>query len=184
MPLKRDDYAAKLSVDVQRLEELTEDAPIVTFLRILLQQAIGWPWYLLTNITAAETSLVKPKSKLPLGNSHLMPFGSLFRVEEAHLVIISDIGLLATALILTTAAKHIGVGTVALLYLQPYIWVNHWLVAITYLHHTHPELPKFEDEAWTFLKGALATVDREFGWVGKHLFHSIIEFHVIHHLFP
>lgn len=45
-------------------------------------------------------------------------------------------------------------------------------------------MPHYDAENWTFVKGALATVDREFGWVGKHLFHGIIEFHVVHHLFP
>lgn len=58
------------------------------------------------------------------------------------------------------------------------------LVAITYLHHTHMEVPHYAAENWTFVKGALATVDREFGFVGRHLFHCIIEHHVVHHLFP
>lgn len=57
-------------------------------------------------------------------------------------------------------------------------------VAITYLHHTHMEVPHYEADNWTFVKGALATVDREFGFVGRHLFHCIIEHHVVHHLFP
>lgn len=26
-------------------------------------------------------------------------------------------------------------------------------------------------------------MDRDFGWTGKYLFHGIIEFHVVHHLF-
>ena len=184
VPPRRNEYASSLGIDVERLKDITEDAPLITFLRILLQQSIGFQWYLLSNITAAEESLPKPKSKVPLGNSHLALFGSLFQAREAHLILISDFGLLAVAYVLTKASSHLGAAHVALLYLQPYLWVNHWIVATTYMHHTHPDLPKFEDDAWTFLKGATATVDREFGWVGKHLFHSIIEFHVIHHLFP
>lgn len=57
-------------------------------------------------------------------------------------------------------------------------------VAITYLHHTHPEVHHFDADSWTFVKGALATVDRDFGFVGRHLFHGIIDTHVVHHLFP
>jgi bifunctional Delta-12/omega-3 fatty acid desaturase len=53
-------------------------------------------------------------------------------------------------------------------------------VAITYLHHTHPDVHHFEAESWTFVKGALATVDRDFGFVGRHLFHGIIDTHVVH----
>ena len=58
------------------------------------------------------------------------------------------------------------------------------IVAITYLHHTHPDVPHYDENAWTFVKGALCTVDRRFGWIGRHLFHEIIDYHVIHHLFP
>lgn len=57
-------------------------------------------------------------------------------------------------------------------------------MAITYLHHHHSEVPHYTPEGWSYVKGALATVDREFGFIGKHLFHGIIEKHVIHHLFP
>jgi omega-6 fatty acid desaturase (delta-12 desaturase) len=46
------------------------------------------------------------------------------------------------------------------------------------------EVPHYEPQNWTFVKGALATVDREFGFIGRRLFHGIIEHHVIHHLFP
>ena len=30
---------------------------------------------------------------------------------------------------------------------------------------------------------AVATVDRDFGWIGRHIFHGIIDTHVVHHLF-
>lgn len=183
VPPRRAEYASSLLFDGTRLDELTEDSPIVTFLRIILQQVIGWPWYLIANITAAPSSLPKPPSMYPLGNSHFAPTGSLFRTEEASLILLSDLGLATTAFGLWFASSRLGSGMVALLYLQPYMWVNHWIVAITYLHHTHPTLPKFEPEAWTFMKGATATVDRDFGWIGKYIFHGIIEFHVIHHLF-
>ena len=178
-----DQYTSSLLFRIDKVEELTEDSPIVTFLRIILQQVTGFPWYLLTNITAAPGSLHRPKSTKPLGNSHFTPRGTLFRPEEAPFILLSDVGLAITAFSLWYASAKFGSAMVALMYLQPYLWVNHWIVAITYLHHTHPELPKFEPEAWTFIKGATATVDRDFGIAGKYLFHGIIEFHVIHHLF-
>jgi len=55
------------------------------------------------------------------------------------------------------------------------------LVAITYLQHTDPSLPHYSPETWTFTRGAAATIDREFGFIGRHLFHGIIETHVLHH---
>lgn len=183
VPPQRQEYESSLMLTSERFEDLIEDSPIFVLLRIILQQAIGFPWYLLTNISASPGSLVRGHSTKPLGNSHFAPTGSLFRDSEAPLVFISDIGLATACIGLYLAGQHIGYSTMALLYLQPYMWLNHWIVAITYLHHTHPDLPKFEAEAWTFLKGATATVDRDFGWIGRHIFHGIIEYHVLHHLF-
>jgi omega-6 fatty acid desaturase (delta-12 desaturase) len=54
-------------------------------------------------------------------------------------------------------------------------------VAITYLQHTDPSLPHYTPEAWSFTRGAAATIDREFGFFGRHLLHGIIETHVLHH---
>jgi hypothetical protein len=54
---------------------------------------------------------------------------------------------------------------------------------ITYLHHTHPSVPKYSAESWTFLRGATATIDRDFGIIGTHFFHHISSDHVTHHLF-
>lgn len=56
-------------------------------------------------------------------------------------------------------------------------------VMITYLHHTHPTLPKYSSSDWNFLGGATATMDREYGLIGKHFFHRISSDHVTHHLF-
>jgi omega-6 fatty acid desaturase / acyl-lipid omega-6 desaturase (Delta-12 desaturase) len=54
-------------------------------------------------------------------------------------------------------------------------------VAITFLQHTDPTLPHYDAHTWTFTRGAAATIDREFGFIGRHLFHGIIETHVLHH---
>jgi len=146
-------------------------------------QLLGFPWYLIENITASQGSLNKRQSRHFLANSHFLPTSTLFRPEEAYLIILSDIGLGLVLFGIYCTSKIIGGSTITLLYLQPYLWVNHWIVAITYLHHTHPQVPKYEPEGWTFLKGALATVDRNLGWCGKHMLHNIADFHVIHHLF-
>jgi len=54
-------------------------------------------------------------------------------------------------------------------------------VAITFLQHTDPTLPHYMPESWTYTRGAAATIDREFGFIGRQLFHGIIETHVLHH---
>ena len=53
----------------------------------------------------------------------------------------------------------------------------------TYLHHTSPKVPKYDASSWTFVRGATATIDRDFGIIGTHFFHNISSDHVTHHLF-
>lgn len=68
--------------------------------------------------------------------------------------------------------------------------VNHWLVLITFLQHTDPLLPHYRPSEFTFVRGALSTIDRSLlgdlgpvaGWIGATLTHGISETHVLHHL--
>jgi omega-6 fatty acid desaturase (delta-12 desaturase) len=55
------------------------------------------------------------------------------------------------------------------------------LVAITFLQHTDPTLPHYDGNTWTYTRGAAATIDREFGFIGRTLLHGIVETHVLHH---
>jgi len=67
-------------------------------------------------------------------------------------------------------------------YLMPYIFFIMWLDLVTYLHHTDSTLTYYRDNAWSFLKGALSTIDRSYGRVIDHLHHNIGT-HMIHHAF-
>jgi fatty acid desaturase len=163
--------------------ELFEDVPIVQLIKLLAHQLAGWQMYLLFNVSAGPASKQREDAGR-LRVSHFEPTSAVFRPNEALFIAISDLGLAITATALYFASTVIGWKTVFLLYVVPYMWVHHWLVAITYLHHNHPDVHHFDAKSWTFVKGALATVDRDFGFVGRHLFHGIIDTHVVHHLFP
>ncbi|KAI1653871.1 fatty acid desaturase-domain-containing protein [Daldinia decipiens] len=162
--------------------EVLEDAPLVNLIRLLGQQLGGWQMYMLLNVTAGGDSMQNLEAKW-WRRSHLDPFSGVFRPQEAIYVLISDLGLALVAAGLYYSSLALGWQTVFLLYGVPYLWVNHWLVAITYLHHTHKDVPHYDGERWTFVAGALATVDRDFGFIGRHIFHGIIDTHVVHHLF-
>ena len=54
-------------------------------------------------------------------------------------------------------------------------------MAITFLQHTDPSLPHYSPTTWTYTRGAAATIDREFGFIGRQLMHGIVETHVLHH---
>lgn len=58
----------------------------------------------------------------------------------------------------------------------------HLTVAITFLQHTDGSLPHYDNNTWTFARGATATIDRDLGFIDTHLFHDIIGTHVLHHL--
>ncbi|XP_021771980.1 omega-6 fatty acid desaturase, endoplasmic reticulum isozyme 1-like [Chenopodium quinoa] len=75
-------------------------------------------------------------------------------------------------------------GLVWLIYMYgfPLLVVNGFLVTITYLQHTHPALPYYDSSEWDWLKGALSTMDRDYGVLNK-VFHNITDTHVAHHLF-
>ncbi|KAL2020819.1 hypothetical protein VTK56DRAFT_7912 [Thermocarpiscus australiensis] len=211
VPHTRADRQKRRLAELYLDRELFEDVPVVQLVKLLAHQLAGWQMYLLFNVSAGVDSQQRKGSWWRV--SHFEPTSAVFRPSEAMYIALSDLGLAITFGVLYLASTVVGWKMVFLLYGVPYFWVHHWLgmflhfgntltplipyalagweqrtnntpVAITYLHHTHPDVHHFDADGWTFVKGALATVDRDFGFVGRHLFHGIIDTHVVHHLFP
>ena len=157
--------------------ELVEETPLATFINVILQQLFGWPAYIIFNATGQKYEGV-PKWKW----NHFVPSSPLFTPAQARAIVASDIGLLITFSCIYMAVKQFGWANVAIHYFIPYLWVNNWLVLITFLQHTDPALPHYREGEWSFERGATATMDRDFGFIGRHIFHGIIETHVAHHL--
>lgn len=136
----------------------------------------GWPLYLALNVASREHKghwLV----------NHFTPWAPIFNKREAFYVALSDLGLVAVGAVAWKAAQAAGWAAVAKYYIVPVMVVNFWLVMITFLQHTHPSVPHYSGEDWTWLKGALSTVDRSFGYTLDRIFHRIVDTHVAHHLF-
>lgn len=109
----------------------------------------------------------------------------IFSPAQRTAVLLSDAGVLAALYALTLSVRAYGLASVVKLYVIPWFFVNHWIVTLTYLHHTDPELPHYRGNAWSYARGAVATLDRDFlGWVGRFFLHDVSHFHVVHHLFP
>jgi len=85
------------------------------------------------------------------------------------------------AFALWVCVECFGGRNVVLFYLLPYLWTNHWILTITFLQHTDFSIPYYPSKTWSFLRGAASTVDRDFGFIGRHFFHGAIETHVVHH---
>lgn len=85
--------------------------------------------------------------------------------------------------LLVTAVYVFGWLAVLRYYFLPLFGFACWLVLVTFLHHNDSECPWYTDAEWTPLKGSLASVDRDYGWLANTVSHHI-NLHQIHHLFP
>ncbi|KAL2144362.1 hypothetical protein VTI28DRAFT_9186 [Corynascus sepedonium] len=188
VPRTREQQATRIGRLVHELSELTEETPIYTFIHLLGQQLIGWWNYLLTNVTGHNNHERQREGRgkgkrngWGGGVNHFDPRSPLYEERDVPYILLSDLGLIITISTLVYLGKTFGWSNMFVWYFLPYIWVNHWLVAITYLQHTDPSLPHYTETEWNFVRGAAATIDREFGFIGRHLLHGIIETHVLHH---
>ncbi|MCJ1340318.1 Oleate hydroxylase fah12 [Bachmanniomyces sp. S44760] len=188
LPKTREQYASKVGRYAHEVSELMEETPILTAGSLIGQQLLGWFMYLSINTTGHNSherqSEGRGKGKrngFGGGVNHFDPSSPLYEAKDGKLIFLSDLGLVLAASALYTIGSNHGWTNLAVWYFLPYLWVNHWLVAITFLQHTDPSLPHYEPSAWTFTRGASATIDREFGFIGRHLLHGIIETHVLHH---
>ncbi|KIY46532.1 hypothetical protein FISHEDRAFT_47177 [Fistulina hepatica ATCC 64428] len=142
-------------------------------------------WWLYISINASG------QKRYPKGTSHFNPNSVIFTAPHHYnQVVISDIGIAIWGLCVAASIYKWGFFEVFRLYLVPYLWVNHWLVLITFLQHTDPLLPHYRAPEFTFPRGALATFDRDlmggagrlFGKIGAFATHGISETHVAHHV--
>lgn len=165
VPGLRRPYAA-----IQRI--LGDDAFAIVF--TIMTLAFGWPAYLFVNATGGRTktdlvSRLDPK----LNKSHFISSSQV--MKPSWKVEFSTLGCLATI----CTIQYLGVWY---WYLGPYLGVNAWLVLLTWLQHTHPDVPHYGSDKFTFLKGALSTVDRPYPYIVDELQHHIGTTHVLHHM--
>ncbi|KAG1898127.1 uncharacterized protein F5891DRAFT_1174257 [Suillus fuscotomentosus] len=107
----------------------------------------------------------------------------MFAPHQRWSIILSDIGIAGSI-------YTYGFWTVFRLYLVPYLWVNYWLVLITFLQHTDPLLPlppclRVYFPPWCsgyFGRNLLDGCGSIMGWIGAHATHGISETHVLHHV--
>ncbi|PNH08865.1 Omega-6 fatty acid desaturase, endoplasmic reticulum [Tetrabaena socialis] len=110
--------------------------PVYRIGHILFQQVLGWPLYLLFNVSGHSY-----KSWA----NHFNPYSPIFTKRERIEVLISDLALVAVAAGLALLGRSFGFVWLLKTYLIPYIVVNHWLVRrgwrlalmIAFLQHTH-----------------------------------------------
>lgn len=133
-PPTREQYASGIRKLAHELHELTEETPIATALHLVGQQLLGWPLYLITNVTGHDyherQSEGRGKGKrngLFGGVNHFNPSSPLYAAKDAKLIFASDLGLLAVGVALYALTRKFGFFNMLVWYWIPYLWVNHWL---------------------------------------------------------
>ena len=146
---------------------------------------MGWPAYLATNATGARR-LYNGKPLTDGTLDHFRPHSQLFPPSWRTRIYIGTTAWVACFAGVMAATAKFGVVPVACFYWGPYMWANFWLVLYTWLQHTSPDVPHFGDGEWTWVRGALCTIDRPyaelfgfFDWMHHHIGST----HVTHHLF-
>ncbi|KAI0261109.1 delta-12 fatty acid desaturase [Gloeopeniophorella convolvens] len=145
-------------------------------------QAVGFPMYMLRNAAG--------QPRYPAGTSHFDPRSPFFAPHHFWKVIVSDLGVFLWLAALGASVAHWGLAEVFRVYLVPYVWVNHWIVLITFLQHTDPVIPHWRAESHTFVRGAFSTLNRSLmgdlgpimGWIGGVATHGLSETHIAHHV--
>ncbi len=144
---------------------------------------MGWPEKLVRfyfPLIAYPVYLFKRSPSRP-GGSHFLPNSPLFRPSERNDVLTSTMAILAMVAALGWFTATFGVLALVKFYLVPYTIFVIWLDLVTYLHHTEADIPWYRGEDWYYLKGALSTIDRDYGLINN--IHHNIGTHVAHHIF-
>jgi omega-6 fatty acid desaturase (delta-12 desaturase) len=154
--------------------EALNSSPLTSTIGIIIMLTLGWPAYLLANVAGQNYGK---------RTNHFEPASPIFKANHRNYIVNSDIGLIIAFALLGIAIYKFGFAIVMLYYGVPYLWTNFWLVLITYLHHTHRNLPHYRGKEWTFLRGALCTIDRDYGPIVNFIQHNIGDTHICHHIF-
>ncbi|KAI0317509.1 fatty acid desaturase-domain-containing protein [Amylostereum chailletii] len=174
---------AKVSETVMNeLKEALGDSPLGAMSQSIIYLLLGWPMYLIENASGQR--------RYPIGTNHYSPSSIIFSPHQYGQIIMSDVGIFLWLAGIGASIYQYGFFVVLRVYLIPYLWVNHWLVLITFLQHTDPLLPHYRANEFTFPRGALATFDRQLlgelgpigAWIGARATHGISETHVAHHV--
>jgi len=143
--------------------------------RLAIIATVGWWAYIINNNTGARQNL---------GASHFDPHAKvLFKKKDRNFVRMSNVGMAVAFACIAYGVAIFGFWPVFRSYGIPQMEANFYLAIITLLQHTHKDVPHFNDEQWTWLRGALSTIDRTMGPVGDYLTHYIVSSHVAHHIF-
>lgn len=143
---------------------------------------LGWPLYLLGLASTGKLDYTGQPLNGRIAD-HFRPKSSMFNPKMEFKIVLGTFTEIISIVGLIYAAHfHFGHLPVFLWYWCPYFVTNGWLVLYTWLQHTDPSIPHYGDGEWTWVRGALSTIDRPYG-IFDFFHHCIGSTHVVHHLF-
>ncbi|KAJ9549758.1 hypothetical protein OSB04_022301 [Centaurea solstitialis] len=149
--------------------------PLGSFVVFVFKIVLGFPLYFVFNLYGR---------KYEKGiTSHFYPYSPIFNDSERFQIFLTDLGVFGTLYGVYRLALIKGTEWVINFYGMPILFMSGFFILLTYLHHTHPSIPHYDSTEWDWLRGAMATVDRNFGFL-NHAFHDVTRTHAVHHLFP
>jgi omega-3 fatty acid desaturase (delta-15 desaturase) len=149
----------------------TQLSSLFTFIfRFTQLNCLLFPFYLLLNNPDEFTS----------GN-HFNPYSKVYSNKNERLGGFISVGCVLAHL----AAVFYYFPLIKLIdwYFVPLIIGSMWLSIVTYLHHTDEEISYYDQREWSYVKGALSTIDRVYFHPLVEFFHHNIGTHIVHHLF-
>ncbi|KAJ4849740.1 hypothetical protein Tsubulata_016130, partial [Turnera subulata] len=146
--------------------------PVGRVIRIVSMLFLAFPLYLLFNASSQKHDRFA---------NHYDPYSPIFTDRERLQVVISDAGIFAALYVFYSVSKAHGFAWFFCTYLAPLLVVFALFIIITYLHHTNPTLPHYDNSEWEWFRGALSTIDLDFGWLNRVL-HHVTNTHICHHL--
>jgi omega-6 fatty acid desaturase (delta-12 desaturase) len=145
------------------------------FFRALSVFCVGFHAYLLVNMTGDLRNM---------GQSHFVAAPPLFKRSMRGVFLLNNAALaLVFGSVLRAVLQH-GFGTTFAWVIAPHMVNMGFLTTLTFMQHTHPNVPHFAGEHFNWLRGAISTIDRSMGEFADWRLHRIVDSHVVHHVFP
>ncbi|GJU54231.1 delta(12) fatty acid desaturase-like protein [Tanacetum coccineum] len=142
---------------------------------LILRVTLGYPLYLIFNIYGRDYGSF---------SNHFWPQSGIFNDSERGQIVLSDVGIMVVLYAYYRIVVTEGVKMTFFLYGMPLLVMGGFFIILTYLNHTHPSIAHYDSTEWDWIRGALSTIDRDYGTLMNWAFHDANPNHVIHHLFP
>ena len=115
--------------------ELTEDTPIASLWKCFTHQLIGWPGYLLFNLTGQSYNGAKG---LKITHFYFGEDSVFFKKHELSMIMLSDAVVLAMIGALVYAGQVFGSWAVIVMWGVPWLWVNNWIGKLCLMRWRRP----------------------------------------------